>query len=58
MALAGLGRPWELWRLPFHTFVNIRDEYLGILNPPKETEEGVETTTIAPGVTFEERKRP
>ena len=56
MSLAGLGRAWELWRLPYHTFVNLREEWLAVHNPPKEKDPDVETRDLGHGVTREERK--
>ena len=55
--MAGLGHATTLWRLPFHSYVNLRETYLRVLNPPKPEDEDVTETTVAPGVTLEERKR-
>jgi hypothetical protein len=55
MSMAGIGPAIVLWKLPYHTVMNLRNEYLAIIAPqPKEEE--TELVEIAPGVTIERRK--
>lgn len=50
--MAGLGRPAEIWRWPFHYFVAVRREYLKILGIATQ-EEAPKGEQVAPGVFLE-----
>lgn len=55
--MAGLGDATKLWKLPYHTYMNLRNEYLAIVNPPApKAEEETERVEIAPGLEMERKK--
>jgi len=55
MAMAGLGKPSEIWAWPMHYYRAVRDEYLEIVQGPRPTQDddGVERRTVGPGITIE-----
>lgn len=59
MAMAGLGRPSEIWLSPLHYFLTLRHEYLETLRSgDEEDEDEVESSVnIGTGVTIETLKQ-
>lgn len=53
MAMAGLGSPAEIWRWPFHYFINVRAEYLRIVGITSRDDEKGDKKEIARGITVE-----
>ncbi len=63
MAMAGLGRVDEIWAWPLHYYLNVRREYLKIINPPKRDsgasgERVTERRVVGPGIQLERYERP
>lgn len=55
--MAGLGDVMRLWHLPFHTFINLRTEYLAVVLPaPEKKDDDIEVVDMGHGVTMERSK--
>ena len=55
MAMSGLGGVDELWAAPFHYYVSLRNDYIVVINPPKD--DVSDQRQVAPGVTLETIRR-